>query len=101
MQHYTLRPIPEYLRALGFTEQDDFTAPSRLNENCIRYVDSPSPNFGYFMRATAQDRGRLRFTKEFRAITFSFVFPGNTRTRSGGTTTIRARTKGLAFTLKR
>ena len=55
MQHYTLRPIPEYLRALGFTEQDDFTSPSRLNENCIRYVDSPSPNFGYFMRATAQD----------------------------------------------
>ena len=55
MQHYTLRPIPEYLRALGFTEQDDFTTPSRLNENCIRYVDSPSPNFGYFMRATVQD----------------------------------------------
>ena len=55
MQHYTLRPIPEYLRALGFTEQDDFTTPSRLKENCIRYVDSPSPNFGYFMRATAQD----------------------------------------------
>ena len=55
MQHYTLRPIPEYLRAIGFTEQDDFTTPSRLNENCIRYVDSPSPNFGYFMRATAQD----------------------------------------------
>ena len=55
MQHYTLRPIPEYLRGLGVTEEDDFTSPSRLNENCIRYVESPSPNLGYFMRATAQD----------------------------------------------
>ncbi len=55
MQHYALRPIPEYLRGLGVTEEDDFTSPSRLNENCIRYVDSPSPKLGYFMRATAQD----------------------------------------------
>jgi uncharacterized protein (DUF885 family) len=55
MQHYTLRPIPEYLRDLDVTEEDDFTSPSRLNENCIRYVDSPSPKLGYFMRATAQD----------------------------------------------
>src|SRR6266699_1608806 len=36
VQHYTLRPTPEYLHALGFTENDDFTSPSRLNENCIR-----------------------------------------------------------------
>ncbi|MDQ6940045.1 MAG: DUF885 domain-containing protein [Verrucomicrobiota bacterium] len=55
IQHYTLRPMPEYLRSLGFTEQDDFTSPSRLQENCIRYVEKPSPDFGYFMRATAQD----------------------------------------------
>jgi len=55
IQHYTLRPIPEYLRALGFTETDDFTSPSRLNENCIRYVTEPSPNVGYFWRATAMD----------------------------------------------
>ena len=55
MQHYTLRPMPEYLRGLGFTEEDDFTSPSRLTENCIRYVDAPSANSGYFMRATAQD----------------------------------------------
>ena len=53
--HYTLRPIPEYLRALGFGENDDFTSPSRLTENCIRYADPPSPNLGYFWRATAQD----------------------------------------------
>jgi uncharacterized protein (DUF885 family) len=55
MQHYTLRPIPEYLHSLGFTEADDFTSPSRLQENCIRWTESPSPNLGYFWRATAMD----------------------------------------------
>src|SRR5438477_4858307 len=55
VQHYTLRPTPEYLRALGFSETDDFTSPSRLNENCIRYVPEPSDKLGYFWRATAMD----------------------------------------------
>jgi uncharacterized protein (DUF885 family) len=55
VQHYTLRRTPEYLRALGFTEEDDFTSPSRLNENCIRYVPEPSEKLGYFWRATAMD----------------------------------------------
>ena len=55
VQHYTLRPTPEYLRALEFTEHDDFTSPSRLNENCIRYVPEPSEKLGYFWRATAMD----------------------------------------------
>jgi uncharacterized protein (DUF885 family) len=55
MQHYTLRPIPQYLASLGFAENDDFTSPSRLNDNCIRYVSQPSGNLGYFWRATAQD----------------------------------------------
>ena len=56
LQHYTLRPMPEYLRALqGFGETDDFTSPSRLKDNCIRYVTEPSANLGYFWRATAQD----------------------------------------------
>ena len=55
MQRYTLRSTPEYLRALGFTETDDFTAPSRLKENCIRYVPEPSTDLGYFWRATAMD----------------------------------------------
>ena len=55
-QHYTLRSMPDYLRALqGFGEMDDFTSPSRLQENCIRYVTEPSTSLGYFMRATAQD----------------------------------------------
>jgi uncharacterized protein (DUF885 family) len=55
VQHYTLRPTPEYLRALGFTENDDFTSLSRLKENCIRYVPEPSEKLGYFWRATAMD----------------------------------------------
>lgn len=56
VQHYTLRPMPDYLRALeGFGEMDDFTSASRLKENCIRYTNPPSPNLGYFWRATAQD----------------------------------------------
>jgi uncharacterized protein (DUF885 family) len=54
-QHYTLRSTPEYLRALGFTETDDFTSPLRSKENCIRYVAEPSANLGYFWHATAQD----------------------------------------------
>jgi uncharacterized protein (DUF885 family) len=55
VQHYTLRPTPEYLRALEFTEQDDFTSPSRLNANCVRYVPEPSEKLGYFWHATAMD----------------------------------------------
>jgi hypothetical protein len=56
LQHYTLRSMPEYLRALqGFGETDDFTSPSRLKDDCIRYVTEPSANLGYFWRATAQD----------------------------------------------
>jgi hypothetical protein len=55
IQHYTLRPMPEYLTALGFSENDDFTSPSRLKENCVRYVNPPTGDLGYFWRATAQD----------------------------------------------
>src|SRR5207245_5553519 len=57
LQHYTLRPMPQYLRALqGFGEMDDFTSPTRLKENCIRYMTEPSANLGYFWRATADPR---------------------------------------------
>jgi len=56
VQHYTLRLMPEYLRALqGFGETDDFTSRSRLKENCIRYATEPSANLGYFWPATAMD----------------------------------------------
>ena len=55
IRHYTLRQIPEYLAVLPFSEHDDFTSPSRLKENCIRYVSHPGPNLVYFWRATSMD----------------------------------------------
>jgi uncharacterized protein (DUF885 family) len=56
VQHYTLRPMPEYLRAIqGFDEMDDFTSPSRLTQNCVRYVTEPTGKLGYFWQATAED----------------------------------------------
>src|SRR6202051_1458661 len=54
--HYTLQPMPDYLDALGdFGELDDFTGPSRLKENGVRWVVAPSPQLGYFWLATAKD----------------------------------------------
>jgi hypothetical protein len=56
LQHFTLRPVPPYLAALGdFLEIDDFTSPSRLDQNGIRYVAPPSPTAGYFWVADAKD----------------------------------------------
>ncbi|HVO58199.1 MAG TPA: DUF885 domain-containing protein [Dongiaceae bacterium] len=56
VQHYTLRAMPEYLRAVSdFGETDDFTGPSRLKDNCVRYVNPPSQHMGFFWRATAED----------------------------------------------
>ena len=56
LQLYTLRPIPPYLAALGdFVETDDFTSPSRLDQDGIRYVASPSATAGYFWVADAKD----------------------------------------------
>ena len=56
MQHYVFAPMPPYLAPLeGIGEADDFTGPSRLKENCTRYIDPPSPKLGYFALATAKD----------------------------------------------
>lgn len=56
MQHYIVRPVPGYLHALAdFGELDDFTSPARLSENCVRWIDPPSPQMGYFWLATAKD----------------------------------------------
>jgi uncharacterized protein (DUF885 family) len=53
---YTIRPMPSYLSALdNFGELDDFTGPSRLQENCVRWVANPSEHLGYFAKAGAQD----------------------------------------------
>jgi hypothetical protein len=56
LRHYTLRPVPPYLAALGgFVETDDFTSASRLDQDGIRYVAPPSPSTGYFWIADAKD----------------------------------------------
>jgi len=56
LKHYTLRPLPAYLAPLAdFTETDDFTSPSRLDQDGIRYVAPPSPSAGYFWMADAKD----------------------------------------------
>jgi len=54
--HYSLRPTPGYLDALSdFGELDDFTGPSRLNRDGVRWAKPPSPQLGYFWLATAKD----------------------------------------------
>jgi uncharacterized protein (DUF885 family) len=56
VQHFILRPMPEYLQPVqDFASMVDFTSASRLKDNRCRYVTEPSPNAGYFLRATAQD----------------------------------------------
>lgn len=56
MRHYTLRPMPGYLDALGdFGELDDFTGPLRLNDDGVRWINPPAGNLGYFWLATARD----------------------------------------------
>lgn len=56
LQHFTLRPVSAYLAPFGdFVELDDFTSPSRLDQNGIRYVAPPSATSGYFWVADAKD----------------------------------------------
>jgi uncharacterized protein (DUF885 family) len=56
IRHYTLRPMPGYIEALAdFGETDDFTGPSRLNDDGVRWASPPSPQLGYFWLATARD----------------------------------------------
>jgi len=56
LEHYTLRPLPPYLAPLAdFVETDDFTSPSRLDQDGIRYVKPPSPDASYFWLADLKD----------------------------------------------
>ncbi|MGA7838479.1 MAG: DUF885 family protein, partial [Ignavibacteriaceae bacterium] len=56
IKHYTNRPFPDYLLPMsGYGENDDFTSPARLDEDCVRYIPNPSDDLSYFSRATAQD----------------------------------------------
>ena len=55
-RHYTLRPMPGYLDALAdFGELDDFTGPSRLKDDAVRWASPPSLHLGYFWLAMARD----------------------------------------------
>ncbi|HEX4488473.1 MAG TPA: DUF885 domain-containing protein [Terriglobales bacterium] len=56
IQHYKLLAMPGYLEGMGdFGELDDFTGPSRLNQDCVRWIEPPSDQLGYFALATAKD----------------------------------------------
>ncbi len=56
IQHYTNRPMPDYLKPMAnYGEDDDFTSPTRLDENCVRYIPKPSLSLSYFSLATAKD----------------------------------------------
>ena len=54
--HYTVQGLPAYLAALGdFGELDDFTGPSRLTQDCVRWTPPPSDHLGYFANSNARD----------------------------------------------
>jgi uncharacterized protein (DUF885 family) len=54
--HYIALPMPAYLDAMeGWGEMDDFTGPSRLKDNCVRWTPPPSEKLGYFALSNAHD----------------------------------------------
>lgn len=56
LPHWTLRLAPDYVAAFdGFGELDDFTGPSRLNQDGTRWIQRPSADLPYFHKAYAND----------------------------------------------
>ncbi len=56
LPHWTLRLAPDYVAAFdGFGELDDFTGPSRLNQDGTRWIQPPSTDLPYFHKAYAND----------------------------------------------
>jgi uncharacterized protein (DUF885 family) len=56
LPHWTLRAAPDYVAALdGFGELDDFTGPSRLQQDGTRWINPPANDLPYFWKAYAQD----------------------------------------------
>jgi uncharacterized protein (DUF885 family) len=56
LPHWTVRLAPDYIAAFdGFGELDDFTGPSRLGQDGVRWIQPPSNNLPYFWKAYAQD----------------------------------------------
>ena len=56
IKHYLNKKMPDYVAPLSDVgETDDFTSPTRLNENAVRYIPAPSPELPFFLRASAED----------------------------------------------
>jgi uncharacterized protein (DUF885 family) len=56
VQHYRNLPFPAYLAPLAaFGVADDLTGPTRLKDQAISYIKTPSPDRGYFDLSTARD----------------------------------------------
>jgi hypothetical protein len=56
VRHYRLRPKPAYLAPLAdLGVNNDFTGPSRLDQDGTAWIDEPSPGMGYFYRAYAAE----------------------------------------------
>jgi uncharacterized protein (DUF885 family) len=56
LPHWTMRAAPDYLAALdGFGELDDFTGPSHLHQNGVRWLLPPAKDLPYFSKAYALD----------------------------------------------
>jgi uncharacterized protein (DUF885 family) len=56
LPHWTMRAAPDHLAALdGFGELDDFTGPSRLHQDGVRWILPLSKDLPYFLKAYAQD----------------------------------------------
>jgi hypothetical protein len=56
LPHWSVRLAPDYLIALdGFGELDDFTGPSRLHQDGVRWILPPANDLPYFARAYALD----------------------------------------------
>jgi hypothetical protein len=90
VKHYTLRKTPEYVRALGFTEHDDFTSPSRLNENCVRYVPSRRRNLSLFL-ARNSDGSKTDYGARRNSWSLFSALPLVEKRESNSTTLLRLR----------
>jgi len=56
VKHYKEEIIPDYVKPLSsLGEDDDFTSPTRLGEDAVRYIPQPSPDLSFFDLATAED----------------------------------------------
>jgi hypothetical protein len=56
LPHWTMRTAPDYVAAFdGFGELDDFTGPSRLNQDGTRWLMPLAGELPYFSKAYAED----------------------------------------------